>query len=89
MSETVIIALISLLGTLFGTFGGILTSNKLTTYRIAQLEEQVKKHNNVIERVYRLEDNDKLLEEKIKVANNRLTDLEKHEELRYAKQSTV
>lgn len=89
MSETVIIALISLLGTLFGTFGGILTSNRLTTYRIAQLEEQVKKHNNVIERVYRLEDNDKLLEEKIKVANNRLSDLEKHEDLRYAKQSTV
>ena len=82
MSETVIIALISLLGTLFGTFGGILTSNRLTTYRIAQLEEQVKKHNSVIERVYRLEDNDKLLDEKIKVCNNRLLDLERHEEKR-------
>lgn len=77
MSDVVIVALISLLGTLFGTFGGILTSNKLTVYRIAQLEEQVKKHNNVVERVYRLEDNDKLLEEKIKVANNRIADLER------------
>ena len=76
MSDVVIVALISLLGTLFGTFGGILTSNKLTVYRIAQLEEQVKKHNNVVERVYRLEDNDKLLEEKIKVANHRLQDIE-------------
>lgn len=76
MSDVVIVALISLLGTLFGTFGGILTSNKLTVYRIAQLEEQVKKHNNVVERVYRLEDNDKLLEEKINVANNRIADLE-------------
>jgi len=76
MSDVVIVALISLLGTLFGTFGGILTSNKLTVYRIAQLEEQVKKHNNVVERVYRLEDNDKLLEEKIKMANNRIADLE-------------
>lgn len=76
MSDVVIVALISLLGTLFGTFGGILTSNRLTVYRIAQLEEQVKKHNNVVERVYRLEDNDKLLEEKIKVANNRIADLE-------------
>lgn len=77
MSDVVIVALISLLGTLFGTFGGILTSNRLTVYRIAQLEEQVKKHNNVVERVYRLEDNDKLLEEKIKVANNRIADLER------------
>lgn len=82
MSDVVIVALISLLGTLFGTFGGILTSNKLTVYRIAQLEEQVKKHNSVIERVYRLEDNDKLLDEKIKVCNNRLLDLERHEEKR-------
>lgn len=77
MSDVVIVALISLLGTLFGTFGGILTSNRLTVYRIAQLEEQVKKHNNVVERVYRLEDNDKLLEEKINVANNRIADLER------------
>ena len=76
MSDVVIVALISLLGTLFGTFGGILTSNRLTVYRIAQLEEQVKKHNNVVERVYRLEDNDKLLEEKIKVTNKRIADLE-------------
>lgn len=76
MSETLIVALISLVGTLLGTFGGIMTSNKLTGYRIQKLEEQVAKHNNVVERVFRLEDNDKLFEEKIDVANHRIKDLE-------------
>ena len=77
MTDTIMVALISLAGTLMGTFGGIMTSNKLTGYRIEQLEEQVKKHNNLVERVFRLEDNDKLLEEKIRVANHRIDDLEK------------
>ena len=77
MSEVVIVSIISLVGTLFGTFGGIMTSNKLTGYRIEQLEKKVEKHNNVVERVFRLEDNDKLLDEKIKVANHRIEDLEK------------
>lgn len=76
MSDTLMISLLSLIGTLAGTFGGILTSNKLTGYRIQKLEEQVAKHNNVVERVFRLEDSDKLLEEKIKVANHRIDDLE-------------
>ena len=76
MTDTIAVALISLVGTLCGTFGGIMTSNKLTGYRIEQLEKKVEKHNNVIERVFRLEDNDKLLEEKINVANHRIADLE-------------
>ena len=65
MSEVVIVAIISLGGTLIGTFGGIMTSSKLTIYRIEQLEKKVEKHNNIVERVYRLEDNDKLLEQRI------------------------
>ncbi len=76
MSEAVIVSIISLAGTLFGTFGGIMTANRLTGYRIEQLEKKVEKHNNVVERVFRLEDNDKLLDEKIKVANHRIDDLE-------------
>ena len=79
MTDTIAVALISLVGTLCGTFGGIMTSNKLTGYRIEQLEKKVEKHNNVIERVFRLEDNDKLLEEKINVANHRIADLESAE----------
>lgn len=55
MSETIIVGLLSLIGTLAGTFGGIITANKLTTYRIERLEEKVNKHNNIIERTFKLE----------------------------------
>ena len=55
MNDTVIVALISLVGTLAGSYGGVLTANKLTNYRIQQLEEKVEKHNKVIERVFNLE----------------------------------
>ncbi|MBR4973809.1 MAG: hypothetical protein IKY45_05040 [Clostridia bacterium] len=51
MSDTVVVALISLVGTLGGTFGGILVSAKLTNYRIEQLEKKVEKHNNFAERM--------------------------------------
>ncbi len=46
---------LSLVGTLAGTFGGILVSNKLTAYRIEQLERKVAAHNNLVERTYKLE----------------------------------
>ena len=55
MSDVVIVAIISLTGTLVGTFGGILTASKLTNYRIEQLEKKVEKHNSVVERTYILE----------------------------------
>lgn len=76
MSEVVIVALISLVGPLSGTFGGILVSNKLSNYRIEQLEKKVDKHNSVIDRVYKLEEHDKVLDEKISVVNHRIQDLE-------------
>lgn len=82
MTDTIIIAIISLLGTLFGTFGGIVTSGKLTNFRLENLEEQVKKHNNVIERVFKLEEHGAVIDEQIKVANKRILDLEHHEEAR-------
>lgn len=49
------VAGMSLVGTLAGTFGGILVSNRLTNYRIEQLEKKVAEHNNVVERTYKLE----------------------------------
>lgn len=55
MSETFIVAVISLIGTLGGTFGGIMAANKLTVFRIEQLERKVEKHNNLVERTYKLE----------------------------------
>lgn len=76
MNDAILIAIISLLGTVIGTFGGILTSYKLVSYRIEQLEKKVEKHNNVIERVFRLEDNDRLIEEKLSVVNHRISNLE-------------
>lgn len=78
MSDAVIVALIALLGTLGGTFGGILTANKLTLYRIEQLEKKVEKHNQVVERVYVLERQEAVFEEEIKVANHRIDDLEQY-----------
>ena len=65
MTEAIIVAILSLIGTLGGTFGGILTANKLTNYRIEQLEKKVEKHNSVIERVYNLETREAVLEEEV------------------------
>ena len=55
MTGEMTIALLSFAGTLIGTLGGILAANKLTTFRIERLEEKVNKHNNIIERTYKLE----------------------------------
>lgn len=55
MTPELLTALISGVGTLIGSVGGVLAANRLTRYRIDRLEEQVKRHNDVIERTYRLE----------------------------------
>ena len=55
MSETLIIAIIGFLGTALGSVLGVITSARLTNYRLEQLEKKVNLHNNVIERVYELE----------------------------------
>lgn len=76
MSDEIIVALLALVGTLLGTFGGIVTSSKLSNYRIEQLERKVQAHNNLVERMYAVEGHQETLDEKIKVANHRLDDLE-------------
>lgn len=76
MSDTVIVAIISLFGTLGGSLIGVLASNKLTTYRIEQLEKKVELHNNLVERTYRLEEEQEVEKEKLKVINHRIEDLE-------------
>jgi hypothetical protein len=55
MTDTLMINIFSLCGTLIGCFGGIVTSNKLINHRIEQLERKVEIHNNYIERVYKIE----------------------------------
>ena len=71
--SNIIVAIIALLGTFIGSFSGI----KLMSYRIEQLEKKVEKHNNLVERMYKVEEKAELQEEKIKVANHRIDDLEK------------
>ena len=68
MDGNIIIAVLSALGTFCGSFSGL----KLTSYRIEQLERKVEKHNNFAERI-------PILEEKMAVANHRISDLEAHE----------
>lgn len=65
-----ITALLSLLGTIIGSLGGIVVSGKLTAYRIEQLEQRVAEHNNFARRM-------PVIEEQIKVANHRIDDLER------------
>ena len=55
METEIIVALLGLLGTLAGSFLGVLAASKLTNYRLQQLEEKVNKHNNIIERTFVLE----------------------------------
>ena len=76
MTSEVFVALCSLIGTALGTFGG----TKLMSYRIEQLEKKVDKHNQVIDRVYKLEQHGAVIDEEIKVANHRIADLEEREE---------
>ena len=77
MSETVVIALIGFLGSMLGTLGGIALNTKLSNYRIEMLEKKVDKHNHLIERMYSVEEDVRMLDERVKVANHRISDLEK------------
>lgn len=55
MDSTVIVALVSFAGTVIGTIGGIMATNKLVTYRLEQLEKKVNLHNNAVERLFKVE----------------------------------
>ena len=62
MSDTIIVAIISFAGTCIGSLAGI----SLIKYRIDQLEKKVEKHNNVMERTFKLEEDVMYLKEDIK-----------------------
>ncbi len=65
MNGDIVVAILSFSGTLLGTLGGIIASNKLTTYRISQLEKKVEKHNNLVERMVKVEDSTKSAHKRI------------------------
>lgn len=75
--SSIIVAALALIGSLFGTYVSNNKTKSLIAYRIEQLENKVSKHNNLIDRTYHLEEEYALLEEKLKVANHRIEDLEK------------
>lgn len=67
LTENTAVAVISMIGTCVGSFGGIITASKLTSYRLQKLEEKVDKHNRFAERM-------PVVEEQIKVINHRIED---------------
>lgn len=77
MTEAVIVAVLSLVGTLCGAYLSHRRSSALIAYRLEQLEQKVAAHNSLIERTYKLEERTELQEEKLKAVNRRIEDLER------------
>lgn len=71
MKTDIVVTLISFFGTLIGTMGGIIASGRLTGYRISELEKKVEKHNNLVERMYHVEDSVKSAHHRIDEIINR------------------
>ena len=84
MSETVIVAMISpLISAAAAIIVGAMSNAKtkaLIEYKLDELTKKVEKHNSIIDRTYKLEEQTALQEEKIKVANHRIEDLERRVE---------
>ena len=76
MTEAIIVAVLGLVGTLAGSYLANRKSAALVAYRLEQLEQKVNKHNNLVERTYALEESVALMDERVKVANHRIADLE-------------
>ena len=78
MSESIIVAVLALIGTLAGAYLANRKSSALIAYRLEELEKKVQAHNNLVERTYHLEERTEVQEEKIKGSNHRLGDLEEY-----------
>jgi len=76
MNPEIIVAFLSLIGTAVGSIAGIMAANRLTTYRIEQLEKKVDAHNSLIDRMYKVEERTELQQAEITRINRRLTGLE-------------
>ena len=80
MQTEVVVALVGLAGSGLGSLAGVVASAKLTAYRLEQLEKKVDRHNTVIERTYKLEETQAVMEEQMRVVNHRIKDLENQKE---------
>ena len=78
MTEAIIVAALGLVGTLVGSYLANRKSTALIAYRLEQLEQKVSKHNKLVERTYALEESVALMDERGRVANHRIADLEGH-----------
>lgn len=76
MPETIVVAIISLIGTLMGSYLSQRKSSALIAYRLEQLEKKVDKHNNLVERMYKVEERLSIQEKETKVINHRIKNLE-------------
>ena len=74
--SSIIVGVLALTGTLLGSMMSNNKTQALVIYRLQQLEEKVNKHNNIVERMYKIEEKQMVMDEQIKFANNRITDLE-------------
>lgn len=77
MSDAIIVAILSLVGTAIGSIVSVLTANRLTNYKIDELRKVVEKHNGLIDRTYKLESDLTLVNEKLDVLDHRVDALEK------------
>ena len=75
MSDAVLVAILTLVGSGIGSLCGVVISVKLITYRIEQLEKRVEKHNNVIDRTYKLESEVAVIKNDIKSTNHVVEEL--------------
>ena len=82
MTEAIIVAGLGLAGTLAGSYLANRKSTALIAYRLEQLEQKVSKHNKLVERTYALEESVALMDERVRVANHRIADLENHERMK-------
>ena len=74
MTEAIIVALLGFAGTLLGSLFGILTAQKLTQYRLVQVETTAKSNG---ERIRKLETDHTKLEGRVKEAEHDIADLKK------------
>ena len=79
MSGEILVTLLGLSGSAIGSLIGIFTNSRLVNYRIQQLEKKVSEHNNLVTRTYQLEQDNKVQDEKLKVMNHRIKDLEEEQ----------